>query len=153
LYTFELSTLSPATASNVVIINKLVNVADPINLNEVQLFNNGVQIPRESLVVTLSSVLQPTTVQAPAANCNDGITNNNIFCHTAGTDTKPTMVIVSAVAFDKVVVYNRQDCCKERISGATITASSNGLSRFTTFPSTSADSYSFVLSSSGLQLA
>eukprot|EP01035_Chromulina_nebulosa_P029038 gene29038-biopygen18566 len=121
-----------AAASNVLIINKLVSGDKVISLNEVQLFNNGVQIPRESLVVTLSNV---------------------DLCHTADGDTNPTMTIVSAVAFDKVVVYNRFDCCRERITGATITASSNGLSRFTTFPSSAAEVYTFVLSSSGLQLA
>eukprot|EP01036_Dinobryon_divergens_P062006 gene62006-biopygen37848 len=158
VYTFELLTLPPAAASNVLIINKLVSGDKVISLNEVQLFNNGVQIPRESLVVTLSSEFQSTTIKTPAANCNNGVTppytgKDVDLCHTADGDTNPTMTIVSAVAFDKVVVYNRFDCCRERITGATITASSNGLSRFTTFPSSAAEVYTFVLSSSGLQLA
>jgi hypothetical protein len=64
------------------------------------------------------------------------------------------LTIVSVVAFDKVVVYNRitsSPAVQSRIQGATITATVGGQSKTTTFTS-SAILYTYVLSSSGLQL-
>jgi hypothetical protein len=116
-----------------------------INLAEVQLFHLGVQIPSNLLTFTLSSV-HP---EFPAANCNDGIFNN--FCHSSENgEPNPTLTIVSAVAFDKVVVYNRQ-AHQQRIQGATITATVDGISQSTTFPSPD-QVFTFGWSSSALVL-
>jgi hypothetical protein len=49
-------------------------------------------------------------------------------------DPNPTLIISSDVAFDTIVVYNRQDCCQHNILGATITATVDGISQSNTFP-------------------
>ena len=148
-----ISTLPPTTTS-MVVINNLIDqeyygqyLVYTLNLAEVQLFNNGVQIPRELLTVTLSS----TYSIYQASLCNDGLTDN--FCHSDPLDPNPTLTIVSPVVFDKVVVYNRVGY-QNRIRGATITATVSGQSKATTFPDSpgAALTYLFSSSSSGLQL-
>jgi hypothetical protein len=146
------STYAPTTSQAAfnVVINNLVTNHKWLNFAEVQLFNNGVQIPRESLSFSLSSTYDWDT---PASNCNDGLTNS--LCHSQGdeSDPNPTLTIVSAEAFDKVVVYNREgDCCRDRIEGATITTTVSGISKATTFPFSPDFVFTFLLSSSGLQL-
>jgi hypothetical protein len=135
-----------------VIINNLViqpvDSQRAINLLEVQLFNNNVQIDRNLLTFRLSSEKDSTTF--PTSNCNDGIVfgGAQYICH-SGYETNPTLTIVSPQAFDKVVVYNRLDCCPSRINGATITAINYQVSKSTTFPGTYTV-YTFLVSSSGL---
>ena len=41
-----------------------------------------------------------------ASNCNNGLYTD--FCHSATTDNNSTLLIQSPVAFDTVIVYNRQ---------------------------------------------
>lgn len=53
------------------------------------------------------------------------------LCHSNGPN--PSLTIISAVAFDKVVVYNRKDGFQYRIEGATITATVDGVSSWTTY--------------------
>jgi hypothetical protein len=145
VFTQSQSPTSSPTASYVVINNILRTDGNLmiINLAEVQLFNNNVQIPRESLQFTLSSTYNEDT---RASMCNDG--NLNTLCH-SGT-SNPSLTIVSAAAFDRVVVYNWNQF-PHRIQGSTITATVDGQSQATIFPS-AASVYTFLLSSSGLQL-
>jgi len=140
-----------------VIINNLVILPvmneRGINLLEVKLFSNTVQIASNLLIFTFSTEYTGNTYGAPgfpASNCNDGITSGGFqnIC-ASGFETNPTLTIVSAQEFDKVVVYNRLDCCQYRINGATITATINQVSKSTTFPG-SYDTYTFTLTSSGL---
>ncbi len=74
-----------------------------------------------------------------ASNCNNGLYND--FCHSATSDNNPTLLIQSPVAFDTVIVYNRQKCCQNRISNATITLNVIGKpsysKKFPTMPATS----------------
>jgi hypothetical protein len=131
------------------VINNVVHHQRIINLAEVKLFRSGNQILNHLLTFTLSST---HSVDYVASNCNDGSVLSN-SCHTGRGDPDPTLTIVSNIVFDKVVVYNRNEC-PDRIKGATITATINGQSKATTFPSTSAaaDSvFTFVLTSAGLQ--
>ena len=92
-----------------------------INLAEVRLFNMGVQIPASQLIFTLSSTFEVFT----ASNCNDGILSD--FCHSDRGDNSPTLTIYSPSNVDQIVVTNRQDNCQNRIAGATITLSQNGV--------------------------
>ena len=97
-----------------------------INLIEIELFNAGVQIPVTELTYTASS-----SREFALSNCFDGIlygTNTGGICCTSSYgDSSPTVTIMSAVAVDQVVVYNRVDCCQYRIVGATITITRNGV--------------------------
>ena len=120
-------TSTPTTTEDAfnVVINNLVIGDRYLNLAEVQLFDNNVQIPRESLAFTLSSTYQ----NEEASHCNDGITSNHCV---SGWEPNPSLTIVSAAAFDTVVVYNRNDdcyVCRTRIEGATITVTVNGQSQ------------------------
>ena len=112
---------------------------------EVQLFNNGVQIPAHSLTFFLSSSYDGR--QLGAAYCNDGFLNS--YCSTTFDDPDPTLTIVSATVFDTVVVYNANGAV-EYIEGATITAAVNGISRSTVFPSSPGAVFTFGWSSSAL---
>jgi hypothetical protein len=128
----------------------------PLALKEVQLFYNGVQVPRNWLTFTLSSTYIEGTYPLVASNCNDGKTNGTWptgHCHTLGGagDPNPSLTIVSTVVFDKVVVYNMIEWSIYAIQGATITATVNGQSKATTFPNNDLLLYTFVLSSSTLQ--
>jgi hypothetical protein len=128
------------------VINNVVHHERTINLAEVQLFRSGNQIPNNLLAFALSST---HAVDFVASRCNDGILSN--FCHTLiHGDPNPSLTIVSSIVFDKVVVYNRNEN-PDRIKGATITATINGQSKATTFPSSPKSIYTFVLTSAGLQ--
>ncbi len=113
-----------------------------INLMEIQLFSNNVQISRNHLQVACSSIYGDGSY--PIQNCNDG--DLNTMCSSGVVsgyfpidDPNSTITITSPVVFDKVLVYNRVSCCKERIEGATITATVNRQSMSTTFPATPPD--------------
>ena len=75
------------------------------------------QIPSNQLTFTLSSIWTHGNI---GEFCNDG--NLATVCHTMTGDTSPTLTITSAspLLVDKVVIYNRQDCCTSLIVGATI---------------------------------
>jgi hypothetical protein len=134
---------APTIAAYYVVIDKVVDSSHDINLGEVQLFNNGSPIPRDQLTFTLNGQYN----NYPASLCNDGNIYN--FCNSAHSD--PALTIVSTMPFDKVVVYNRNDCCQHRIVGATITVGINGQLKATTFPSATAV-YTFAVYPSALQL-
>jgi len=147
-------TVSPTSPFSIV-INNLVTIDDSlnylaINLAEVQLFKNNVQVTRDKLTFTLST--EHGNGAFPARNCNDG--DIGTICHSGWglPDPSPYLIIVSTASFDKVVVYNRGDCCQMRIEGATIAATSDGISKSTIFPFSPSAVFTFVLSSSGLQL-
>ena len=91
-----------------------------INLAEVQLFSKGVQIPTSQLSFTLSSIYG----NAYASYCNNG--NLYDYCHSGSGDSNPTLTISSPIIPDKIVVYNRVDCCQFRIDGATISMRLSG---------------------------
>ena len=114
-------------------------------LAEVQLFRNNVQVSNNSLAFTILPSINGNYL---ASNCNDGKLDN--ICLSSGAN--PSLTIVSAVAFDKVVVYNCQGSEQYRIEGATITATVDGVSSSTTFPSSPDPAFTFVVASSGLQL-
>ena len=136
-------TIAPTIAAYYVVIDKVVDSSHDINLAEVQLFNNGIQISRDQLTFTLNGQYN----NYPASLCNDGNIYN--FCNSAHSD--PALTIVSTMPFDKVVVYNRNECCQHRIVGATITVGINGQLKATTFPSATAV-YTFAVYPSALQL-
>jgi hypothetical protein len=83
-----------------------------INLAELKLFFNGQQL---SCLTIAISAAHPSF---PVSNCNDGNVNN--FCHSLSGDANPSLTITGISALDRVVVYNRVDCCQARIVGATI---------------------------------
>ncbi len=58
--------------------------------------------------------------------------------------SNPYLIIVSTVTIDKVLVYNRQGCCQNRIMGATITATVDGKSISTKFPSSPDAVFTFM---------
>ena len=119
-----------------------------IGLAEVQLFNNDIQLSTDSLTFTLSST--GGYCNCPASSCNDGSLDTD--CHSLQNDDRdPTLTIVSTAAFDKVVVYNRKGN-RERIEGATITVTVNGQSHANTFPNSPDAVFTFLFSSSGLQM-
>ena len=93
----------------------VIHATNDLNLAEVMVFNGQTQLTRSSLTFTLSST------HSVAGNCNDGNLNN--FCHTieGGSDTVITLTIGTGYQyFDQIVVYNRNDCCWDRINGGTI---------------------------------
>ena len=77
--------------------------------------------------------------------------------HSGFSDSSPSLTIISADVFDKVVIYNRADGnkCTDRIEGATITYTINGQSSSTVFPQSDNSVYTFVVVSStgALELA
>ena len=95
-------------------------------LTEVQLFSNGKRISNSSLSFSLSSTHFGMPALFPkgfsASNCNDGDLADGCGSTEDGSDKAPTLVITGGFpALDRVVVYNREDCCEGRIVGATIT--------------------------------
>jgi len=105
-----------------------------INLGEVSLLQNGHSLQ--------PSLLQCIVSDRHQAECADG--KNHPFCHSEGL---PYLVVFSQQPFDSVSVVNRQDCCKERIVGATIRATVDGgktWSLHQTFKET-AEIYNFTL--------
>ncbi len=111
----------PSTADCQVVIRPTVPPGtESLNLGEVQLFaRDGSQLPPSQLKMSLSSTLLDIY---NANKCNDGDTSGNppSICHSngpAGTLTVeytcPTGVSGSLA---RVVVFNRADCCQERIN-------------------------------------
>ena len=94
-----------------------------INLNEIQVFNAGQQLPQLSSVVssTLGSKWDSTFLfdrRLSTGGSWDG------FYHSA--DANPWLYVnLTNKAFDKIIVYNRDDCCHDRIVGATISLTSD----------------------------
>lgn len=112
-----------------------------INLAEVQLFNAGVQIPAAQLSFEQSSTYRDSMGPYPAGNCKNG--NINDYCHTTGTESNPTLTITSLARVDLIIVTNRQDCCQDRIVGATITVTQAGMEQWQDVFSEVQNSYTF----------
>ena len=150
LYTFIImpstGELQQLSEPNRVVINNLQNTHQAcgsglfINLAEVQLFYKNVQLPTSSLTFRFSTTLIYNGVSYPADKCNNGILTD--YCHTNFGDN-PTLTILSSAVFDMVKVYNRVDSCLDRIKGATITSTINGLSSVSTFPQSAQAVYTF----------
>ncbi len=45
--------------------------------------------------------------------------NLNSACHTAASDSNPYLIFTVNSNIDNIVIYNRYDCCSNRIVGAT----------------------------------
>lgn len=107
-----------------------LNVA--INLAEVQLYDaQGKQIPRETLSASLSSTF-PFNPPLEASNCIDGDTTGIVpdICNSGSlydprygaVDPNPSLTIgypcpsgQTLGSLSRVMVFNREDCCQERI--------------------------------------
>ena len=131
-----------------VVINNLISAEKYLNLAEVQLFFNNVQLLSSSLNFTLSSTYGATY---SAQNCNDGDLTD--ICISGESDPNPTLTIKATAIFNKVVVYNRVDGGQQRIEGATITTTVNGHSSSALFPLSPDAIFTFIVLSTGLQLA
>ncbi len=92
-------------------------------MGEVQLGRGGMQIPTSQLSLSMSST-HGSNSDFSASKCFDGNLQSN--CHTEGNDPIPKLTITSLFPVDKVVVYNRAECCHTWIVGATITLSAGG---------------------------
>jgi len=91
--------------------------AQVINLSAVRIYFRGERIP--------ISHLQQSTFKdgSDAKACVDS--SFDTICHSDQQQSDPSLTIVSISEFDKIVVINREDCCQERIVGASITATAN----------------------------
>ena len=94
-----------------------------LNLGEVLLYDeSGEQIPKADILgAKLSS--QWDGEAYPASNCINGDLGD--FCHTGDGDPSPTLAVVyrcasGATALSKVEVYNRAECCQDRINSYTM---------------------------------
>ncbi len=94
-----------------------------LNLQEIDLYNNGQLIDGSKLTFTQCSTNSQYYSYFNAENCNNDQLGSNwmSLCHTY-EDTDSTWILVDAgsESFDQIVVTNRQDCCQDRIDGATI---------------------------------
>ena len=122
-----------------------------LNLAEVQLFDQGRQISPNSLIFTLSSFYPGV----PASNCNDGIIPTSWsdpvnVCHSQWGPSNLTIQISGDMSANQIVIWNRVDCCQDRINGATVATYVGGAMVWSTIvPSTSAMMYSFVVGKMG----
>ena len=124
------------------------NYAPTINFAEVQLFNEGAQIPPSALIF---SFISNTGETHSAKDCNDGSLTS--FCQIRKTsDSIPTLVITSPYPVDEIVLYNRlasdmivmteyNDICRHCAVGASITVSIGGLILWKSTVKTNADVY------------
>ncbi len=94
---------------------------DIINLAEVHLFDlAGLRIPRASLNALLTTHHRwGDSTEAAGPKCLDG----DIYttCHSNLADANPMLLVTypcpgRSTALSKVVVFNRQDCCQDRVT-------------------------------------
>ena len=116
-------------------------------------YHNNLSI---ALSATTSSV-QPDNVPV-ASNCIDGVTTYSVcpngchpyLCHTQSGGQQWLVITITGYRVNKVVVYNRIDCCQHRINGATITYSNDfagtSIIHQSSFGSTSSLVYTFDFS-------
>ena len=112
-----------------------------INLAEVQLFDSSIQLAGLGSRASISSVFENNY---PASNCFDG--NLNSLCHSIpNADTNPWLQIdLTGLVFNKIVIYNRQDVCVNRIVRACIAiVTSTGEVRWQSTFATSSLEYTF----------
>ena len=90
-----------------------------MNLGELKIYDkNNVQIDPHTVSVTQSSFYDSGTL--PSSNLIDG--NESTYAHTDCT-TFPNWIMLDlgqSVDVSKFVIYNRKDCCKDRINGAQV---------------------------------
>lgn len=92
----------------------LNNPGDPwLNLTEVQAFDeNGIKINGTPSMSSIMSPFVPT-------NCTDGNLTN--FCHANGNKNDWFQLDFGSEKFvSRIIVYNRQDCCQQRLKGSYI---------------------------------
>ena len=121
----------------------------PINLAELQVFSNGQQWPNTLLSANASSIYSSDTLPA---NVIDG--DLTTFYNSGDNDAAPTLTVTAIVStVDSIIVYNRQDCCQDRMNGATITVTAGPWQLLnTTFEGVSSY-YAFEVTSSPTSIA
>ena len=93
-----------------------------INLREIQVFNNGIQL--SGLHAVMSRTFNDNSTYN-AMKCIDNDTNDFYddgsygLCHSS-SENSWLLIDLNGQAIDKIIVYNRRDCCGDRISGANI---------------------------------
>ena len=103
---------------------------DIIRIAEVQLFNQGSQLPQTSLQFSLSSTSKN------ASNCNDG--DFSTYCSTDSADLNSSLIIKSTTVFDTIVVdcgFNVSLYFRRGILGVTLPNGSNSYSTTTLYAS------------------
>lgn len=92
-----------------------------LNLAEIEVFSNGQNITNQA-VVTKSSGYQGDVF--PNKNFIDGDMSN--FVHSSGSDSPMIQLDFGKnVNIDKIMLYNRTDCCQGRINGIVLTITSD----------------------------
>ena len=128
-------TVAPTSINTVLINYPSSTTSRHLNLAEVVLFNNNVQLESSLLTFTFSSTYDSTLY--PASKCNNGVVNEASDMCISNSETNPSLTIVSPTVFNKVVVYNTLGGGQDRIGGASITATINGVLAATqSFPPT-----------------
>jgi hypothetical protein len=105
--------LVDADWNNVKIHNLISSTA--LNIAEIKVYYGTTQIT----AISYSQSSEFEYAYLPASNCFDD--DLNTFSHTSGDDTNPYLIFNLDSNFDKIEVYNRVDCCQDRIYGATLT--------------------------------
>ena len=84
-----------------------------------------------------------------ASNCIDGVTTYS-GCHTNNGGQQWLVITITGYSVNKIIVYNRIDCCQDRINGATIKYSydfaGTSIIHQSSFGSTSSLEYTFDFS-------
>ena len=95
-----------------------------------------------------------------ASNCIDGVTtysgsltelnSHPYLCHTNNGSQQWLVITITGYSVNKIIVYNRIDCCQDRINGATIKYSydfaGTSIIHQSSFGSTSSLEYTFDFS-------
>ena len=148
-------TAGSSTLANEIITSVVITASNGyLNLGDVQLYTRGSQVSPSELTFTLSSTKDscdstgigegglPCYAEC-AGCCNDG--DINTVCHGGSWDGDSlTIQLSQPTEVDTIVIYNRQDCCQERLDGASVVAALNDVAIWSaTVPSTSSLFYSF----------
>ncbi len=121
-----------------------------LNIGEIQVFGpvNGV----ETRLAIVGGKQSSTLGGYPNSNVYDN--NISTFAHTMGTDLNPKTAwdwmcvdLGSEKEISKVIVYNREDCCRDRIIGTRleIKNSSENVIWTRDFPATARQYYEFLV--------
>lgn len=112
------------------------DVCPTFNLQEVQLFASGVQIPIASLSAVASSIswnhFAAKVIDGDTSTVGEYTQTTECFDNTMTPgctcgDYNPTVTIFSPIVPDTVIVYNRVDCCQGRITNAIFTVTKNNV--------------------------
>jgi|688.fasta_scaffold01796_9 hypothetical protein len=96
------------------------SAGDPINLSEIMMYDErNIVIPASNMTANLN----PPLDGYPASNMIDGDLNN--FAHTTDNVASSPIqyirvVLNNPMKISKIVIKNRVDCCRERISGLAV---------------------------------